>query len=111
VPLPDWSVFEDDDLIDMTDELRERFRSIAIPEPWLVASGPMHLTDERRYDVPATVICCEFRSTQMREWMRDGFAAELLPTKDYELVDLPTGHWPQFTKPGELAAMIVAAVR
>jgi pimeloyl-ACP methyl ester carboxylesterase len=111
VPLPDWSVFEDEDLIDMTDELRERFRAIAVPEPWLVASGPMHLSDERRYDVPATVICCEFRSTQMREWMQEGFAAELLPTKSYELVDLPTGHWPQFTKPAELAAMIVAAVR
>lgn len=111
VPLPDWSVFEDDDLIDLTDELRDHFRAIAMPEPVRVTSDPIHLTDERRYDVPATVICCEFRTEQMRAWMEQGFASELGPTKDYELVDLPTGHWPQFTKPAELASTILAAIR
>ncbi|HPM53214.1 MAG TPA: alpha/beta hydrolase, partial [Rhodoglobus sp.] len=30
--------------------------------------------------------------------------------RDYELVDLPTGHWPQFTKPAELAVAIRTAV-
>src|SRR3990170_6955278 len=33
VPLPDWSVFEDEDMVDLDENLRERFRSIAIPEP------------------------------------------------------------------------------
>jgi pimeloyl-ACP methyl ester carboxylesterase len=110
VPLPDWTFFEPDDLIDLTDALRERFRAIAIPEPERVTSDPIHLHDPRRYDVPATVICCEFRTEQLRTWMEGGFASELPLTKDYELVDLPTGHWPQFTKPAELAATILAAV-
>ena len=35
---------------------------------------------------------------------------ELAAVKDYELVDLPTGHWPQLTKPDELAAAVLAAV-
>jgi len=110
VPLPDWSVFEPDDLVDLTDELRERFRAIAIPEPVRVTSDKVHLSDPRRYEVPATVICCEFRSEQMRRWMEGGFASELTASTDYELVDLPTGHWPQLTKPTELAATILAAV-
>jgi len=110
VPLPDWSVFEPDDLVDLTDELREHFRAIAIPEPVRVTSDPIHLSDPRRYEVPATVICCEFRAEQMRKWMDGGFASELAASKDYELVDLPTGHWPQLTKPAELAATILAAV-
>jgi pimeloyl-ACP methyl ester carboxylesterase len=110
VPLPDWSVFEEADLVDLNDELRERFRAIAIPEPVRVTSDPIHLTDVRRYAVPATVICCEFRAEQMRQWMEGGFASELPLTADYELVDLPTGHWPQFTKPVELASTILAAV-
>lgn len=110
VPLPDWSVFEPDDLVDLTDELRERFRAIAIPEPVRVTSDKVHLSDPRRYEVPATVICCEFRAEQMRRWMEGGFASELRASKDYELVDLPTGHWPQLTKPAELAATILAAV-
>jgi len=110
VPLPDWSVFEPDDLVDLTDELRERFRAIAIPEPVRVTSDKVHLSDPRRYVVPATVICCEFRAEQMRRWMEGGFASELTASTDYELVDLPTGHWPQLTKPAELAATILAAV-
>jgi pimeloyl-ACP methyl ester carboxylesterase len=110
VPLPDWSLFEDDDLVDLTDELRERFRAIAIPEPARVTSDRIHLVDRRRYAVPATVICCEFRADQLREWMTQGFASELPLTDDYQLVDLPTGHWPQLTKPAELASTILAAV-
>jgi hypothetical protein len=29
---------------------------------------------------------------------------------DVEYIDLPTGHWPQFTKPAELGRAIVHAV-
>jgi pimeloyl-ACP methyl ester carboxylesterase len=36
--------------------------------------------------------------------------AELGRIRNVEYVDLPTGHWPQFTKPGELGAAILAAV-
>src|SRR5690606_19727621 len=50
VPLPDWSEFEDADLIDLTDELRERFRAVAIPQPERVASDKQQLSDPRRYD-------------------------------------------------------------
>ncbi|MFD3443910.1 alpha/beta fold hydrolase [Microbacteriaceae bacterium 4G12] len=112
VPLPDWDVFEDEDLVDLTDELRERFRSIAIPEPAKVTSDPQVLSDPRRYDVPATVICCEFPAQMMRDLMAQGhpYVAELARLTDYELVDLPTGHWPQLTKPRELASAILAAV-
>jgi pimeloyl-ACP methyl ester carboxylesterase len=112
IPLPDWSVFEDEDLVDLTDELRERFRGIAIPEPARVASDRQVLSDPRRYDVPVTVITCEYPSKMMRKLIEDGHAyvAELARIKDYEIVDLPTGHWPQLTKPRELATAILAAV-
>ena len=62
MPLPDWSRFEEQDLIDLDDELRTRFRERAIPAPGHVASDPQQLFDERRYDVPITVITCEFPS-------------------------------------------------
>jgi pimeloyl-ACP methyl ester carboxylesterase len=112
VPLPDWSVFEPEDLIDLDDELRERFRRIAVPEPLGVTSDKQVLTDERRYAVPVTVICCEFTAEAIRGWIDAGvpYAAELARITSYELVDLPTGHWPQLTKPRELAATILEAV-
>lgn len=112
IPLPDWSVFEDADLIDLSDELRERFISIAIPEPARVANDRVELSDARRYSVPVTVICCEFRSSELQEWLDadSPFVAELAAIDTRELVDVPTGHWPQLTRPRELATAILAAV-
>jgi pimeloyl-ACP methyl ester carboxylesterase len=112
IPLPDWSVFGDEDLVDLDDTLRASFRERAIPQPARVATDQQVLSDPRRYDVPATVIACEFPSGMLREWMEQGHAytGELARIGSVELVDLPTGHWPQFTRPAELAAAILSAL-
>ncbi len=112
IPLPDWSEFGEEDLRDLDDELRAAFRARSVPEPTAVAYDPQVLTDERRYDVPATIIACEFPSELLREWIAQGhpYVAELAALHDVEYVDLPTGHWPQFTKPDELSRAILAAV-
>ena len=112
VPLPDWSLFEDEDLIDLDDELRAAFRQRAIPTPVHVASDPQRLSDERRYDVPVTVIACEFPSAKLREWMEQGhpYVRELAMIRDVDYIDLPTGHWPQFTRPEELGRVILSSV-
>ena len=112
VPLPDWSLFEKEDLVDLDDDLRAAFRERAIPTPVHVASDRQRLSDERRYDVPATVIACEFSSAQVREWMAQDHPAmrELAKIRDVGYIDLPTGHWPQFTKPAELGQAILASV-
>jgi len=70
------------------------------------------LTDQRRYDVPITIIACEYSSEQLRKWIAEGhpYVAELAAMHDVEYIDLPTGHWPQFTKPVQLGQAILAAV-
>jgi pimeloyl-ACP methyl ester carboxylesterase len=105
-------VFEDEDLVDLTPELRDVFRARAIPTPKGVAFDKQVLTDDRRFDVPITVICCEFSSAMVRAWVEQDipFAKELASVKDATYIDLPTGHWPQFTKPAELADALVSAV-
>jgi pimeloyl-ACP methyl ester carboxylesterase len=112
VPLPDWSLFEEEDLVDLDDALRAAFRARAIPSPVHVASDPQQLFDERRYQVPVTVIACEFPSAKLREWMAQGqsYVRELAKVRDVDYVDLPTGHWPQFTQPQELGRAILASV-
>lgn len=112
IPLPDWSEFGDDDLRDLDEDLRSAFRARAVPEPAGVASDPQALTDERRYEVPATIIACEYSSDQLKEWIAQGhpYVAELALMRDVEYIDLPTGHWPQFTKPAELGQAILKAV-
>jgi pimeloyl-ACP methyl ester carboxylesterase len=112
VPLPDWSLFEEEDLRDLDDELRAAFRERAIPSPAGVARDPQQLFDERRYDVPVTVIACEFPAAMLQEWLEQGhpFVRELAKIHDVDYVDLPTGHWPQFTRPKELGQAIRTAI-
>jgi pimeloyl-ACP methyl ester carboxylesterase len=112
VPLPAWDAFEEADLVDLDDGLRAMFRERAIPEPKGVAYDQQHLHDERRYNVPVTVIACEFPSAVLKQWIDAGhpYVAELARIRDVEYVDLPTGHWPQFTRPAELGSAILAAV-
>jgi len=112
VPLPPWELFGDEDLTDLTDGLRAMFRARAIPQPRGVAQDRQQLRDERRFEVPATVIACEFPSSMLRGMIAEGhpYVAELGRIRDVDYVDLPTGHWPQFTKPAELGAAILAAV-
>ena len=112
IPLPDWSLFEAEDLVDLDPELRAAFRARAIPSPARVAGDRQQLSDERRYEVPVTVIACEFSSAMIREWMAQGHPAvrELGKIRDVDYVDLATGHWPQFTRPEELGRAILASV-
>jgi pimeloyl-ACP methyl ester carboxylesterase len=111
IPLPDWALFDDEDLVDLDDQLRAEFRARAVPSPEHVATDQLRLSDERRYSVPVTVIACEFPSEMLREWLRQGspYVRELGRIRDVSFMDLPTGHWPQFTRPKELGQAILAA--
>jgi pimeloyl-ACP methyl ester carboxylesterase len=112
IPLPEWSVLGEGMLADLDDEHRRRFRERSIPEPAAVASDPLRLTDERRRDVPTTIITCEYPASQLQAWVAEGapFVRELAAMRNVDYVDLPTGHWPQFTRPAELGRILVEAI-
>ncbi|WP_285113667.1 alpha/beta hydrolase [Leifsonia sp. fls2-241-R2A-40a] len=109
VELPEWDDFEDADLIDLTDEQREAFRSVAVPEPAAVTRGPIPLSDDpRRRAVPATVVACEFTPADLQSWVDGGspVVVEVGKLERLDVVELPTGHWPMFTRPSELGALL-----
>lgn len=112
VPLPDWSAFSDEDLADLDADGLAAFRKRAVPSPAHVTRDPQRLADERRYAVPVTVVCTEFTSQMLRGWIDAGMAPvrEFTRIRDVEYVDLPTGHWPQFTRPEELGRVIVTSL-
>lgn len=112
VPFPGWAAFEDNELADMTPEVRARFEAIAVPEPAGVATEPLHVSDERRYDVPTTVVSCTMPAALVEQLVESGhpYMRELAHMRDREVLELPTGHWPQLSKPKELALLIVGAV-
>jgi len=80
-----------------------------IPVPEGVSRGVVQLEDERRYDVPVTLICPEFSPAQAQEWIDSGEVPELPHVKQLDLVDIDSGHWPMVTQPERLADLLVAA--
>ncbi|MCU0283077.1 MAG: alpha/beta fold hydrolase [Candidatus Nanopelagicales bacterium] len=112
VPLPDWSVFDDEMVADLDEGQRETFRARAIPVPVGVARGRQQLGDERRYDVPITMICCEFTAAMIRGWVEQGHpgAAELARIREVTYVDLPAGHWPQISRPADVGRVLAEAI-
>lgn len=111
VAMPDWAeIGEEANIVDFDDEQLAAFYAAAIPVPEAVITTPVRLTDERRYDVPVTAVCPEYRAADVRGWVSGGDLPELARVKEVEYVDLPTGHWPQVTRPADLAQLILAAV-
>ena len=108
---PGWEPFEGPDAADLDEEARSRIATAAIPVPEGVARGVVRLADERRLDVPAVLVCPEFTPAQAREWIGAGDVPELARTKNLELVDIDSGHWPMFTEPTELARLLSAAAQ
>ena len=75
--------------------------------------GPVHVGNPARFDVPATAICTSLSSEQLKPMAHGGppFHTELGSALDLTYVDLPTGHWPMFSRPDDLAGAIVRAAR
>lgn len=108
VPFPGWAAFEGPDSADLDDGARRSFEAAAVPVPEAVTRGVVHLTDERRFQVPVVLVCPEFSPAQAREWIAAGDVPELARAQDLRFVDIDSGHWPMLTRPVELARLLAA---
>ncbi|MEV7971824.1 alpha/beta hydrolase [Cellulomonas sp. NPDC089187] len=110
MPLPSWTELEEDgnSLEGLSPEHLARFRERAVPEP----GGPVReaptLTSPARRDVPTTVLCTSLTSEQIRAAIAEGWAwiGGLAELRDIRYVDLPTGHWPMWSRPAEVAELL-----
>jgi pimeloyl-ACP methyl ester carboxylesterase len=113
-PLPSpEELKEQENLEGLTDEQLETFRRRAIPEPGAALREAAELTNDARLDVPSTVVATGFTSEQYKEAVREGYAflAGLTELRNVTYVDLPTSHWPMWSRPQELAAVIADVAR
>jgi pimeloyl-ACP methyl ester carboxylesterase len=90
----------------MSDELKAAVAASAIAVPAAVTRGVVRLSDDRRYDLPVTLVCPEFTPAQAKEWIEGGDVPELAKATRLAYVDIESGHWPMFTKPTELARIL-----
>lgn len=114
LPFPSWEehAAQDVSVEGIDDDGLRRFRQLAVPHPAGVAREPVRVTNPARFDVPTTIVCTSIPSHVLRELAspEPPFRTELLEARDLTWVDLPTGHWPMFSRPADLAGALVDAV-
>ena len=108
-PLPSpKELAENENLDGLSEEQLETFRRRAIPEPGAALREAARLTNDARLDVPSTVVCTGYTSEQYKDAVKQGQAwlGGLTDLRNVTYVDLPTSHWPMWSRPRELAGII-----
>jgi pimeloyl-ACP methyl ester carboxylesterase len=109
LPLPAREkLAEEENLDGLSEEQLETFRRRAVPQPGEVLRTSVELTNDARLDLPSTVIATGFPSEEYKKGVEQGWAflAGLVELRNVAWVDLPTSHWPMWSRPQELAAII-----
>jgi pimeloyl-ACP methyl ester carboxylesterase len=112
LPLPPLDILAQQASVEgLSAEVLERFRARAVPEPGRVLRQPVELTNDARHNVRTTLVCCSIPSAQVLELARAGHAmfAEVANIEHLDVIDLPTGHWPMWSRPRDLAKAIQSA--
>lgn len=106
-----WEEIEAEENLDgLSEEQKETFRRRAIPVPGSLIREGSELTNDARRDIPSTLICTGFSAEQYQTYAREhpdwAFLAGIPELRIATWIDLPTSHWPMWSRPRELAAII-----
>jgi pimeloyl-ACP methyl ester carboxylesterase len=106
-----WKDIEAEENLDgLSEEQKERFRQRAVPVPGAVLREGAELNNDARRDIPSTLICTGFTAEQYQAYARDHpdwtFLAGIPELRNTTWIDLPTSHWPMWSRPQELAKII-----
>ncbi len=111
-----WSEIEAGENLDgLSEAQKQTFRDRAVPVPGALIREGAALTNDARRDIPSTIIATGFAGEQYRSYAEANpewaFLAGLPELRSLTFIDLPTSHWPMWSKPKELAAIIAGIAR
>ena len=104
----------EENLDGLAEEQLETFRQRAVPEPGGVLREELELTNDARLDLPTTMLCTGFPSEQIRkaavehDW---AWLAGVRELRNITWLDLPTSHWPMWSRPKDLAEILADIAR
>jgi pimeloyl-ACP methyl ester carboxylesterase len=107
----DWeSVSEEENLVGLSEEQLATFRERAVPVPGAMLREGYAFTNDARRDIPSTIIATGFTAEDYRTYASEhpdwAFLAGIPELRNVTWVDLPTSHWPMWSKPNDLARII-----
>ena len=82
-------------------------RAHATPQPLRTWTQPLSLKHPTREELPKLLITCSLPLAQVRQMIAAGhpWFAELAGP-EWSFLELPTGHWPMFSVPEQLASLL-----
>jgi pimeloyl-ACP methyl ester carboxylesterase len=110
LPMPTWEQLEGvmgASLEGLGSTERARMRAHATAQPFRTWTQPLSLQNPASQKLPKLLISCSIPLDQVRQMIADGhpwFAA--LSGPEWSFLELPTGHWPMFSVPEQLAALL-----
>jgi pimeloyl-ACP methyl ester carboxylesterase len=106
----DWQELTAEENLDgLSDEQLQRFRERGVPVPGNVLREAVPLTNDARRDIPSTIVATGFSSDEYRKYAAENdwpWLAGIGELRNLSWVDLPTSHWPMWSKPRELSEII-----
>jgi hypothetical protein len=87
--------------------MRER----ATDQPFGTVTQPLRLTNPEHHAHSRTAIWCSLTLSEVQE-MIVAYPSICSPLAEpgWQFIELPTGHWPMFSRPRELAALLGSLV-
>ncbi|HVQ22013.1 MAG TPA: alpha/beta hydrolase [Candidatus Saccharimonadia bacterium] len=106
-----WSEIEEEENLDgLSEAQKATFRERAVPVPGSLLRETIELTNDARKDIPSTLICTGFSAEQYRAYAREhpeaSWLAGIPELRNATWIDMPTSHWPMWSRPTELATII-----
>ena len=106
-----WAEIKEGENLDgLSDEQKATFRERALPVPGNVLRESVELTNDARRDIPSTLIATGFSAEDYQKYAKEhpewAFLAGIPELRNATWVDLPTSHWPMWSRPRELAQII-----
>jgi len=114
LPLPSAKkLAEDENLDGLSEEQLAMFRERAVPEPGGALRDSAELTNDARLDIPSIALCTGFPSEAYRTAVEEGqtWLGGFAELRDVTWIDLPTSHWPMWSRPQELAGILGDAAK
>jgi hypothetical protein len=103
-------VAKEENLDGLTEEQLATFRERAVPVPGGVVRGEYEFTNDARREIPSTIIATGYTSEAYQTYAREhpdwAFLAGIPELRNVTWIDLPTSHWPMWSRPAETAKII-----
>ncbi|MBA2299683.1 MAG: alpha/beta hydrolase [Chloroflexi bacterium] len=106
-----WEEIKEEENLDgLSEGQLVTFRDRAVPVPASLLREEHAFTNDARRDLPSTIIATGYTAEDYQKYAREhpdwAFLAGIPELRNITWIDLPTSHWPMWSRPKELARII-----